>query len=267
MKEHLGTAIEACVAAGKEIMKIYLEEDFQVETKSDDSPLTIADRRANMIINTFLDPSGIPVISEENIQLAYEERKEWGECWIVDPLDGTKEFIKRNGEFTVNIALISNGQPQLGVVYAPALKLLYFAIVTEGKAYRHRISSEETDLTEILSYAEEIQPSQKENCIKVIGSRSHMNEETLRYIEDLKKTYGKEIEVVSKGSSLKFCLLAEGTAHIYPRFAPTMEWDTAAGHAICEAVGLSCKFKETGESITYNRENLKNGHFYVSYEE
>ncbi len=266
MREHLRIAIEAAIAAGREIMKVYEKKDFQIEIKSDESPLTVADKRANDVINDFLKPLGIPIISEENIELPFIERKTWERCWIVDPLDGTKEFIKRNGEFTVNIALVSGGQPQLGVIYAPALNLLYFTVVSEQKAYKVYIPAEDIDLDEIFNNAEEIQPEINSECLKLVGSRSHMNQETLNFIEELKKKSNKEVQVVSKGSSLKFCLLAEGKAQIYPRFGPTMEWDTAAGQAICEAVGLSCKINDSGDSITYNRENLRNGNFCVSYE-
>ncbi|NJW53459.1 3'(2'),5'-bisphosphate nucleotidase CysQ [Salinimicrobium oceani] len=265
MKEHLRTAIEAALAAGKEIMKVYLEEDFQVEMKSDASPLTVADKRANDLINFYLQPTDIPMISEENEELSYEVRKQWKDCWIVDPLDGTKEFINRNGEFTVNIALVSEGIPQLGVIFAPALDLLYFTLVVEKKAYKISIPSGVVDIDHILMSSKEIRPVRSPELIKVVGSRSHMNEETQRFIDELKKTK-QEVQVVSKGSSLKFCLLAEGEAHYYPRFGPTMEWDTAAGQAICEAVGYSCKFSHTGKSINYNRENLRNDNFVVSYE-
>lgn len=223
-------------------------------------------KKENDIINEFLVPHQIPIISEENRQIDYQERKTWSECWIVDPLDGTKEFIKRNDEFTVNIALVQDGKPEIGVVFAPALDTLYFAVVSESKAFRYRISSGRTNVEEILEKAEEINPATTIDRLKVVGSRSHMNDDTKTFIENLKESNGKDVEIVSKGSSLKFCLVAEGEAHIYPRFAPTMEWDTAAGHAICEAVGLKCLLRETGEPMTYNRKDLLNGHFSVSYE-
>ncbi|MFD0975757.1 3'(2'),5'-bisphosphate nucleotidase CysQ [Salinimicrobium gaetbulicola] len=266
MREELKTAIKASIAAGNSIMEIYHGNDFQVENKEDDSPLTVADRKANEIINEFLIPHNIPIISEENRQLDYEERKNWKQCWIVDPLDGTKEFIKKNDEFTVNIALVEQGKPLLGVIFAPALDTLYFGMVSDSKAFRFKISGDELDVDQILEKAEEIKPASSSEQLKVVGSRSHMNEETKQFIEELKSTHGENIEIVSKGSSLKFCLVAEGEAHIYPRFAPTMEWDTAAGHAICESVGLQCVFKESGEPMTYNRKDLLNGHFSVSYE-
>ncbi|NJY63024.1 3'(2'),5'-bisphosphate nucleotidase CysQ [Salinimicrobium sp. CDJ15-81-2] len=266
MNKRLRLAIEAAVAAGKVIMEIYESENFGIHNKEDNSPLTLADKKANEIINEFLVPTNIPIISEENKQTDYSVRKQWEECWIVDPLDGTKEFIKRNGEFTVNIALVSHGKPRLGVIFAPALNSLYFADVSENKAFKVSLTTDDLNIDDILDKAEEISPSSHEDCIRVVGSRSHMNDDTLQYIEELKKKYGKEIEVVSKGSSLKFCLVAEGEAHIYPRFAPTMEWDTAAGQAICEAVGLKCISRETGRAMTYNREDLLNGHFFVSHE-
>lgn len=267
MREKLETAIEASINAGREIMKIYEGGDFHITSKDDDSPLTLADKRANEIIIDYLKSHDIPVISEENKEIDYIQRKQWSQCWIVDPLDGTKEFIKKNGEFTVNIAFINQGSPEMGVIYAPALKTLYFAVVSESKAYRYKLNNEDIATHEVLAQAEEIRPaSKKGDCLKVVGSRSHMNSETEDFISKLKKEHGQDIEIVSKGSSLKFCLVAEGEAHIYPRFAPTMEWDTAAGQAICEAVGLSCIFRETGEPMRYNRENLLNGHFSVSYE-
>ena len=266
MKQIYKVAIRAAIDAGKEIMEIYQKEDFQVVNKDDNSPLTVADRESNDIINAALVPTGIPIISEENDRISFAVRKNWKECWIVDPLDGTKEFIKRNGEFTVNIAFIKNEVPEFGVIYAPALKLLYFGDVSEEKAFRVSISETETDLADILETSEEIHPDLKAKRIKVVGSRSHMNEETDKYIQDLKGNENKEVEIVSKGSSLKFCLVAEGEANIYPRFGPTMEWDTAAGQAICQAVGLSCTFSETKKPMTYNRENLLNGNFIVSYE-
>ena len=265
LRKELEIAIEAAVTAGKAIMNIYENEDFQIESKVDESPLTIADKRANDLINGFLIPTGIPIISEENNQQPFEERANWERCWIVDPLDGTKEFINKNDEFTVNIGLVERGRPILGIIFAPAIQDMYFADVSEKKAYKKKIKEDES-FQEIFLGAEELQPSIQGQVIKVVGSRSHMNEETLNYIERLKEKSSKEIEVVSRGSSLKFCLLAEGAADIYPRFAPTMEWDTAAGHAICEAVGLKVKWRDSSRQVRYNREDLLNGHFLVSHE-
>ena len=247
-------------------MSVYSGPDFQVELKEDNSPLTLADKKAHEVIQKILSEFNIPIISEESKLLDHQTRKEWKECWIVDPLDGTKEFIKRNGEFTVNIALIRKGKPMLGVIFAPALNLLYFALVSEKKAYKVSTTSIRMKVADVFNAAKEISPMPAQELIHVAGSRSHMNEDTLNFIEDLKKRYDKEVRVISKGSSLKFCLVAEGTAQFYPRFAPTMEWDTAAGQAICEAVGVQCRSRSTGDPISYNRKNLLNDHFLVSNE-
>ncbi|UJH91283.1 3'(2'),5'-bisphosphate nucleotidase CysQ [Antarcticibacterium sp. 1MA-6-2] len=256
-------AMKAAFAGGEEIMKIYNSGEFEIVQKTDNSPLTIADKNANEVILSFLKETTIPVISEENKELPYDQRKKWSKCWIVDPLDGTKEFIKKNGEFTVNIALIENNKPVLGVIYIPVTETMYFANVKENKSYRVKLKKEE-NMELALSRADELHPSNNKNKIRVVGSRSHMNTETMDYIDSLKKTSGKEIEIVSKGSSLKFCLVAEGLAEVYPRFAPTMEWDTAAGQAICEAVGIKVIDKTTSEPMLYNRENLLNNYFLVS---
>lgn len=265
MNELLHTAIKASLQAGKAIMEIYQSEDFQIQNKADDSPLTIADKKANTIINNYLEPLGIPIISEENAQSDYLERKLWDRCWIVDPLDGTKEFIKKNGEFTVNIALVENRSPVLGVIYAPALEILYFAVVEESKAYKAKASPSE-NLEQVLEKATSISPKGPASPLKVVGSRSHMNQQTLDFIASLEQK-GEPVSVVSVGSSLKFCLMAEGNADYYPRYAPTMEWDTAAGQAICEAVGLGVINRKTGLPMLYNGQSLLNEHFLVTNEE
>lgn len=262
MKEIFNIAITAAIEGGKKIMEIYNDNDFQVENKEDDSPLTIADKKTNDIINDYLLPTGIPIISEENKQLDFSERKNWSNCWIVDPLDGTKEFIKKNGEFTVNIAFIKNNKPVFGVIYVPAKNELYFGDVLNKKSFKGVINGGKFEFRQ--SDFREIYPASVGEKIKVVGSRSHMNQETLDFIEALKIKYNKEVEIVSKGSSLKFCLVAEGKADVYPRYAPTMEWDTAAGQAICNAVGLEVIDKQTGNSMEYNRENLLNNYFLVS---
>ncbi|MBT8304249.1 MAG: 3'(2'),5'-bisphosphate nucleotidase CysQ [Bacteroidia bacterium] len=259
----LSTMMRAALEAGKEIMKVY-DQDFKVEQKDDKSPLTEADKKANDIINSFLVPTEIPIISEENKQIENEVRKHWNRCWIVDPVDGTKEFIKRNGEFTVNIAMVDNGVPQFGVIYVPAVKALYFGDVKNQIAFKSVVSSHDATIEEVCSEAVELQPKKVESdTVEVVGSRSHMNQETLDYIEEIKSN-GKNVEIVSKGSSLKFCLVAEGNADVYPRFAPTMEWDTAAGQAICKAVGIEVISKETNKPLLYNKENLLNPWFLVS---
>lgn len=263
MDNHLNIAIEASLKAGKAIMGVY-NSIIEVEYKDDKSPLTLADKKANDIINSYLIPTQIPIISEENKQTEFSIRKKWSKCWVVDPVDGTKEFIKRNGEFTVNIALVENGKPQLGVIYVPASKVIYFANVSNSEAFKTELTSHEVTIDEVLKSRKPLQPkSGDSNPIQVVGSRSHMSQETLDFMEELKQR-GKEVEIVSKGSSLKFCLVAEGNADVYPRYAPTMEWDTAAGQAICNAVGIEVISKETNNPLLYNKENLLNPWFLVS---
>jgi 3'(2'), 5'-bisphosphate nucleotidase len=262
INKNLKTAIEASLKAGEVIMQVY-DTAFDVEIKDDKSPLTEADKKANDVINSFLKPTPIPIISEENKQIDYSIRKQWSTCWIVDPVDGTKEFIKRNGEFTVNIALVNHGKPELGVIYVPATKTLYFADVLNQHAYKTELSSHNTTVENVLQNATKLQPKDVTNNIEVVGSRSHMSQETLDFVEALKAS-GNEVEIVSKGSSLKFCLVAEGNADIYPRFAPTMEWDTAAGQAICNAVGVEVISEDTKKPLLYNKEDLLNPWFIVS---
>ena len=263
MNQNLQTAIKACLEAGKEIMQVY-DTAFNIEFKDDKSPLTEADKRANDIINSNLVKTEFPIISEENKQTDYSVRKNWKTCWVVDPVDGTKEFIKRNGEFTVNIALITNGKPELGVIYVPATKVIYFADTKNNIAYKSELETHDTSLEEVIDKAILLKPKPaNSNPVQVVGSRSHMSKETLDFMESL-KAKGNNVEIVSKGSSLKFCIVAEGNADVYPRFAPTMEWDTAAGQAICNAVGIEVISKETNESLLYNKENLLNPWFLVS---
>ncbi len=258
----LKVAIEASLMAGKAIMEVY-DTAFDVEVKDDMSPLTEADKRANEIINSFLKDTPIPIISEENKQIDYAERRNWDTCWIVDPVDGTKEFIKRNGEFTVNIALVERGIPLIGVIYVPAVKRLYYANVEKEQAFSAELPSHDVTLSNVLELSKPLKPKHPSNNYEVVGSRSHMSQETLDFIEELKES-GKEVGIVSKGSSLKFCLVAEGNADVYPRFAPTMEWDTAAGQAICNAVGVNVIAENTKEPLLYNKENLLNPWFIVS---
>ncbi len=260
MERNLKTAIKAAIEAGEAILKIY-DTDFSVALKDDASPLTIADEESNNVINKYLLTTGIPIISEENKQTDYDERKDWEQCWIVDPLDGTKEFVKRNGEFTVNIALVKQGVPVMGVIYVPVSGWLYFT--NEKGTGSFKLQIKENSIPEnIMEEAIPLTPAKLSEPVKVVGSRSHLNESTEAYIHKLEEKY--EVEIVSKGSSLKFCLVAEGDAHVYPRFAPTMEWDTAAGQAICSAVGVSVINQETQKPLRYNRENLLNPHFLVS---
>ncbi len=247
-KTLLPVAIEAAEAACSEILGVYNSDDFQVEAKGDNSPLTRADRKAHNRISEILMVTGIPVLSEEGKTIPYEERKHWPYFWMVDPLDGTKEFIKRNGEFTVNIALIKNGAPVLGVVAVPVSGEVFFAAQGLGaflKKEGREISLAKRPATEL-----------NQSGLRVVASRSHLNEETETFISSLKQPV-----LVSKGSSLKFLLLAEGKADVYPRYAPTMEWDTAAAHAIMREVGV--KVMESGKTteLQYNKANLLNPHF------
>ena len=262
---NLNTAILAALEAGNAIMKVYDSPDFGIELKDDKSPLTKADKNANDIINRYLKPTAIPIISEENKQTDYAIRKEWQQCWVVDPVDGTKEFIKRNGEFTVNIALVNKGIPELGVIYVPVTKTVYVAEVSSQTGYKAIVESHQASIEDVIAKAEQLQPKKASNSVEVVGSRSHMSTETEQYVEALKKD-GKEVSIVSKGSSLKFCLVAEGNADVYPRFAPTMEWDTAAGQAICNAVGVSVISETTKAPLLYNKENLLNPWFICKYE-
>lgn len=264
VKKSFSLAIEAAVLAGRVIMDVY-DTAFDVVMKADNSPLTLADQKANDIIMSFLEKTQIPIISEENEQLDYEVRKQWKQCWIVDPLDGTKEFINRNGDFTVNIALIEDGNPVWGVIYIPVTRTLYVGDVKNQYAVKLEVESIDSLLEDLETKAEVLafaQASPEKDRIRVVGSKSHMNDETLSYIQSLEAT-GKSVEMLSRGSSLKFCLLAEDKADVYPRFAPTMEWDTAAGQAICEAVGCEVIDLATGTSMMYNRKNMLNGHFLV----
>ncbi len=263
INKNLQIAIKASLEAGRAIMQVY-DTDFNVEYKDDKSPLTEADKKANKIINSYLIPTQIPIISEENKQIDYGIRKNWKTCWIVDPVDGTKEFIKRNGEFTVNIALVTNGKPDLGVIYVPAAKVIYFADVIKRAAYKTTLNSHDVSVDTVIQMASILQPKKpNSNSVQVVGSRSHMSIETLNYVEKLKKS-GKKVEIVSKGSSLKFCLVAEGNADVYPRFAPTMEWDTAAGQAICNAVEIEVISNKSNKPLQYNKEDLLNPWFLVT---
>jgi len=260
---NLKTALLASLEAGAAIMNIY-GSAFDISSKADASPLTKADLDANTVINKHLLPLNIPIISEENKLTNFSERKKWDTCWIVDPLDGTKEFVNRNGEFTVNIALIIDKKPALGVIYVPVSKTLYYADISQKKAFKAELNSHKSSLEEIKKNSVEISPKKgKTSPIEVVASRSHLNDATTAFISALNDN-GETVKIVSKGSSLKFCLIAEGKADIYPRFAPTMEWDTAAGQAICNAVDVQVISKEDEKSLLYNKENLLNPWFLVS---
>ena len=256
LSKNLKLAIEASIQAGKKIIEIYNSDDFNLEYKLDDSPITLADTASNKIIENILEASNIPILSEEGNILDFNKRKNLKHLWIVDPLDGTKEFIKKNNEFTVNISLVENSIPVIGVIYAPALNVLYFSERKLG-AYKTLITAlDEFD----NSKAFRLPLVEKSNEYKVLTSRSHLDDKTLDYIDNLKVNNLKVVSV-PMGSSLKFCLLAEGLADCYPRFSPCMEWDTAAGQIICEEAGFKVVDLKTMKPIVYNRENLINNYF------
>ena len=254
-------AIKAAIEASKDILTIYQSDDFEIENKKDNSPLTKADKAAHKIISSILQESKIPILSEEGKSIPYETRKYWNKLWIVDPIDGTKEFIKRNGEFTVNIALIENNKPVIGVILAPASGVLYFSEKNIG-AFKSTTNLGYFKPEKLLSEAIPLPLNHKNKAYTVVASRSHLSKETEVYMENLRTKHG-EVKFISIGSSLKLCMVAEGRANCYPRFAPTMEWDTAAGQAICEAAGFQVIEFKTKKSMIYNREDLLNKWFIV----
>ena len=261
MKQFLNTAITAALEAGKAILEIYHSGEFDVEIKGDNSPLTKADTASHNVIMSFLTKTDIPVLSEEGKSIAYQERKDWSQLWIVDPIDGTKEFIKRNGEFTVNIALIENQKTQIGVIFVPVTGELYFSSKEMG-AFKVAVDIKNYDLETLISNGNKLPLQREDNTFTIVASRSHMSPETETYVQEMRDLHG-EVNLISKGSSLKLCMVAEGTANCYPRFAPTMEWDTAAGQAICEHAGFQVIDLGTKENMLYNREELLNAWFLV----
>lgn len=246
----LQLAVTAAEEASKEILAVYHSGDFQAEAKGDRSPLTLADKKAHKVIVANLESSQLPVLSEEGRSIPYEERKDWEYFWMVDPLDGTKEFLKRNGEFTVNIALIHKGNPILGVVAVPVTGDVFYADEVSGGFVKRG------GVTIPLEKRKAIDLSLP--ALRVVASRSHMSDETQDFINKL-----KEPMLVSQGSSLKFMLLAEGNADVYPRFAPTMEWDTAAAHAVVKSVGLRVFQHGSEKEVVYNKPDLLNPWFLV----
>ena len=240
--------VEIAQKAGSEILKIYNDLNYQVEIKDDSSPLTCADRVANDLIIKELTRAyrSINIVSEETELAEYAIRKQWKEYFLIDPLDGTKEFINRNGEFTVNIAFISNRVPVIGVVYAPVDDVLYFSDGTNS----YKVHNGKKIELPVLKKNKDI--------VTVVASRSHLNEETKNYIEQI-----KNVEFISMGSSLKLCLIAEGDADVYPRFAPTSEWDTAAAHAVVRTAGAKLIDVSSKNELLYNKQSIRNSSFVV----
>jgi len=271
-KKYIVDAIDASVHAGRVILEVY-HTDFEVENKADTSPLTLADRRSHELIKARLSPHGVPIISEEGRHIPYETRRNWSLLWIVDPLDGTKEFVKRNGEFTVNIALIEGQRPVLGAVYAPVLDCLYFGsrelgafklvdatrqffFVQEQASLEHRFGM-------LMAAAAKLPLVQKsDRSYTVVGSRSHATPELEQFVERKREEMG-EVEFIAAGSSLKICLVAEGAADVYPRMGPTMEWDTAAGQSVAECAGARVYGHGDGTPLVYNKPDLLNPWFVV----
>jgi len=261
MEKHLYSAITAALEAGKAILEIYHSGVFDVQVKGDNSPLTKADLASHQKIVAYLEKTNIPILSEEGKAIPYTERKRWKQLWIVDPIDGTKEFIKRNGEFTVNIALIENNKPSIGVIFVPVTKDLYFSTREKG-AFKLSVDLENYDVTTIVSKGNKLPLKRETETFTIVASRSHMSQETAAYVQEMRMKHG-DVKLISKGSSLKLCMVAEGQADCYPRFAPTMEWDTAAGQAICEHAGFKVIDWKTKEPMLYNREELLNNWFLV----
>ncbi len=261
MLDHTKIAILAAIEGAREIMSVYAKDDFGVQLKSDESPLTEADLRSNKVIEAHLSVTNIPILSEEGAEINYEDRKNWTQLWIVDPLDGTKEFVKRNGEFTVNIALAKQSYPVMGVIFAPVLGCLYWG--DQSGAFKSQLPVDWIAISTktIIAEMDVLRlPNPLPAITTMVASKSHFTKETAEYIELLKEKE-REIELVSRGSALKMCLVAEGLAQLYPRLGPTMEWDTAAGQAIIEAAGGHLFDWGTKKRMHYNRPELRNGWF------
>lgn len=266
LKNLLTLAIQTAVSAGKLIIGVYNSDDFQVNLKSDSTPLTLADRLANEEIVNHLRKSRIPVLSEEGRDILYEERKGWEYFWLVDPLDGTKEFIKRNGEFTVNIALVHQGYPIMGVIFIPVLNQLYFSLKDMGAFKLNDITSaiaNTLDIDALVKKSVRLPSNDTPNQpYTIVASRSHISDETKNYIEKVSQEK-ESVKILNKGSSLKICMVAEGKAHVYPRLGTTTEWDTAAGQAIAEESGCLVHSLVDGNRLIYNKEDIENPWFIV----
>ncbi|MBP6532901.1 MAG: 3'(2'),5'-bisphosphate nucleotidase CysQ [Bacteroidia bacterium] len=257
-KELLISAIKTSVLAGEKILEIY-NTAFAVELKEDHSPLTAADKAAHELISTELLKWVFPILSEEGKTIPYEVRKDWKNYWMVDPLDGTKEFVKRNGEFTVNIAFMDKDTPVFGVIYCPVSGIIC-AGFNETVYSLNKDQVGKLSVNNLEDFELKVPADPDPNEIKVVASRSHLSPETENFISMLNLN-GEKISMVNAGSALKFCLLAEGKATVYPRFAPTMEWDTAAGHAILKACGKNIILHPSNIEMKYNKPSLVNDWF------
>lgn len=257
LSKNLQIAIKTSFIASEKILDLYYSQQVEVESKKDCSPLTKADKASHNAIVHELSKLGMPILSEEGAEIDYKIRKNWSKFWLIDPLDGTKEFIKKNGEFTVNIAFVENHTPILGVVFVPVTKELYFAEKDLGAFKVESIEKfEDLDFKQAINLSEASYPKD----YTIVVSRSHLNKETINYINEKRQNY-EEIFLKQYGSSLKICKVAEGKAHCYPRLGPTMEWDTAAAHAVVKYSGKSLVNYNTKDELKYNKESLLNPFF------
>jgi 3'(2'), 5'-bisphosphate nucleotidase len=265
IRNNLSYLLKLALDAGTAILEVY-ETAFTVELKDDRSPLTLADKRSNEILCKGLSTiSEFPILSEEMKQIPYEERKSWGRFWLVDPLDGTKEFIKRNGEFTVNVALIDGNEPVFGLIYVPVTGMFYYATKGQGSysLYLSNTAYIPENYDEILALSKRLPIENRPlGEYTIVASRSHLSPKIEAYINDEKAKH-PVVNIISAGSSLKFCLVAEGKADSYPRFGPTMEWDTGAGQVIVSETGKKLMRCDTMEALTYNKPSLLNPDFLV----
>lgn len=252
MEDIINIAIKAAIAGGDEILKVYHSNDFKIEIKPDDSPVTLADKKSTEAINPILEQTTIPILGEEDEEVPYTTRKNWRKLWIVDPLDGTKEFIKKNDEFAVNIGLVENKKPVLGVIYIPATQEVFVGGKTIGafKFFKHDFVSSNFRETNTIRL-----PHYQTKQFVITGSRSHTSPETADFVKKIKEKH-PNCQYVGVGSSIKFCRLAEGKINLYPRFQLCMEWDTAAGHALLQGVGKDVVTTDTLKPLVYNKKSL-----------
>lgn len=257
----INQAIHASILAGSKIREVYSQTNFEVQLKNDQTPVTRADQNAHDEIMRVLASWQLPVLSEEGTTTGFQERKNWDLFWMVDPLDGTKEFIKRNDEFTVNIALINKNTSVAGVIYAPITGELYAGIPGSG-AYKLINPTANCSFQFMQQSGTKLPEKTDRKHFTIAVSRSHMNQETEAYVEALRKKH-QSVQVINLGSSLKMCRIAEGMADVYPKFGKTMEWDTAAAHAIVKAAGKNIYCTDLKTELIYNKEELQNPHFIV----